>query len=369
MRKDIFSPSFGNRPSRLVGREEIVNAFIEGLKGRPGNRERASLILGQRGAGKTALLLELRDRAKEMGFVTTPPIVTAPGMTDRIIEIIENECAKGVKSAGRSIKGGSIGAFGFSMGIQFGDESWQKKSFSYKISELCESLNKQGKGVLILLDEVIPNSGELKQIVISYQEMVGEEKNVAFAMAGLPGAISSVLSDKVLTFLNRANRINLSPLNEVDIDAYYAQTFKEEGIRINRDLRRKAVAATKGMPYMLQLIGYYITSYAGADGAVREEHVSDAIISAREAYIRDVSDTILRALSDTDIRFLRAMITDKTSSKIASISERMQVSDDMAYQYRRRLIDSGVIESVRRGEVRFAVPYIREALEKEGEWS
>lgn len=56
MAEPIFSPSFGNRPSYLVGRETVISTFISGLEQEPGNRDRATLMLGQRGSGKTVLL-------------------------------------------------------------------------------------------------------------------------------------------------------------------------------------------------------------------------------------------------------------------------------------------------------------------------
>lgn len=39
-------------------------------------------------------------------------------------------------------------------------------------------------------------------------------------------------------------------------------------------------------------------------------------------------------------------------------------SSDYAQKYRRRLIDAGVIEAPRRGEVSFAVPYLGDYLRK-----
>ena len=55
-RDTIFSPSFGNRPAYLVGREQIIDMFLRGLESEPGNRDRAVVMLGQRGSGKTVLL-------------------------------------------------------------------------------------------------------------------------------------------------------------------------------------------------------------------------------------------------------------------------------------------------------------------------
>ena len=74
--------------------------------------------------------------------------------------------------------------------------------------------------------------------------------------------------------------------------------------------------------------------------------------------------TTLAALSDKDVEFLRAMAQGEGESSIADIAERMGVTADYAQKYRRRLIDSGVVEQVRRGHVAFAVPelagYLRE---------
>ena len=39
MHEEIFSPSFGNRPSSLVGRERLLNQIETGLQSRPGSRE------------------------------------------------------------------------------------------------------------------------------------------------------------------------------------------------------------------------------------------------------------------------------------------------------------------------------------------
>lgn len=38
MTETIFSPSFGNRPSYLVGRESVISTFVSGLEQEPGNR-------------------------------------------------------------------------------------------------------------------------------------------------------------------------------------------------------------------------------------------------------------------------------------------------------------------------------------------
>lgn len=73
---------------------------------------------------------------------------------------------------------------------------------------------------------------------------------------------------------------------------------------------------------------------------------------------------VLRSLSENDVRFLKAAAKAGETAAMSDIIETMNVSGQLAQQYRRRLLDAGILESVRRGEVRFAVPYLREYLVK-----
>ena len=68
----VFQPTFGNRPNQYIGRDRVIEQFIMGLQEPIGSRNRCSLFLGQRGMGKTALLLELSDRAVKGTLGTVP---------------------------------------------------------------------------------------------------------------------------------------------------------------------------------------------------------------------------------------------------------------------------------------------------------
>ena len=73
IRDTMFAPSFGNRPAYLVGRDALVERLAEGLSAEPGSRDRAVVMLGQRGYGKTVLLWELADRAGRHGVCGGAP--------------------------------------------------------------------------------------------------------------------------------------------------------------------------------------------------------------------------------------------------------------------------------------------------------
>lgn len=362
MHDPIFSPSFGNRPTQMVGREGLVRQLLGGLESRPGSRERVAVVLGQRGSGKTVLLWEIADHARKKGFVVATPTVAAEGMLERIVEKIQDDGERYVKDRKTHLTGGSVGALGFTAGLQFSKDVQESKSFQYKLTHLSRKLTEQGRGTLILIDELQANSPEVRQLIIAYQELVGEGCNVALLMAGLPGAVSATLNDRVLTFLNRSRKMTLPPLSTSDVDAFFARSFDQLGIRISTDNRRRAAEATQGSPYLLQLIGHNVVLYAGEDGVVSEDVLEDALKFAQEDFESDVCTTTMASLSEQDENFLRAMAKDPEESRMTDIAQRMSVTPDYAQKYRRRLIDAGVIEAPGRGRVRFAVPFLAHYL-------
>lgn len=364
-RDTVFSPAFGNRPSRLVGRDKVVAALMAGLDARPGSRDRAVLLIGQRGSGKTVLLWEIADRARERGYVVASPTVASDDMLERIVEKIQDDGERFVKAEPRHMTGGNVGVLGFSAGLQFEREVQETKSFQYKLARLCSRLGERGHGVLILVDEVQANSPDIRKLVAAYQELVGAGMDVALVMAGLPSAVSATLNDRVLTFLNRARKVTLAPLAIGDVDAYLAQAFLEVGVWLDDDSRQIAAQATQGSPYLLQLIGHYLVLYSGVSAAVTPEALENAIRSAQADFENDVCETTLAALSDRDADFLVAMAQDSGSSRMADIAERMGVTPDYAQKYRKRLIDAGVVRVPRRGSLEFAVPYLAEHLRRQ----
>lgn len=370
----VFSPSFGNRPTRLVGRQRLTQRLVDGLSSMPGSRDRAIVLLGQRGTGKTVLLWEVVDKARANGYVVAAPTVSEEGMLGRIVEKVQDDGERYVKSPGSKVVGGSLGAFGFTAGLQFSKEVQESKSDQYKLVKLCRKLTEMGHGVLIVVDEIRANLPEIRQLVITYQEMVGEGLDVALMMAGLPAAVSATLNDHVLTFLNRARKVELEPLELADVEAFFIESFARLGLRVSDEICREAAARTQGSPYLLQLIGHNVTVFAGSDGVVDERVLRRAVDAAQSDFENDVCKTTLAALSEKDVAFLtamaNAMVKDShaedsratAGARMADVAGFMGVTPDYAQKYRKRLMDAGVIASPRRGEVAFAVPYLADYL-------
>lgn len=361
-RDSVFVPAFGNRPTSLIGRSQIIEEVVSGLKAKPGSRERATVLLGQRGYGKTVLLWEFADQARQLGYVVANPTSVREGMVARIAEKLWDDGERLSNSTwAPRVSGGNVGALGFTFSFSFDRPSLTSLSPEGRIEKLVRDLTSKGVGTLILVDELQANAAEVRNLVGTYQELVGEGLDVAIVLAGLPSAVSGVLNDHVLTFLNRATKIELPPLSTGEIDIFYRKAFKDCGVSISPELRRHAAESAEGSPYLMQLIGHYVVAYADQD-AVDRTLLDEAIGSAAADFKNDVCKTTLAPLSAGDVSYLRAMACLGTPCKTASVAKELNVTADFGQQYRRRLLDAGVIGSPATGIVDFAVPFLGDYL-------
>lgn len=356
----LFHPTFGSRPARIVGRDAEMELFSEGLLSPIGSRDRCIFLLGQRGLGKTALLLEFEDIAKKRGFVVAR-VSHNEGMLDEIIELIQIKGSRYVQSKKSPVKGFSAGALGFSFGLTFTEETQRSYGFRVKLEMLCEKLEEHGMGVLILVDEAT-TSEKMRQLATTYQNLVGDGRNVAICMAGLPHAVSSILNDSVLTFLNRARKIKLGPISTQEIHAYYDVAFKELGLECTDEVLEDAARVASGFPYLMQLIGYYAELYGKPSGTVDSVTLEKAVKGAQADLADNVFAPILAPLSDKDMQLLIAMAQDEGTSKVSDLIKRMGVTDSSFQPYRARMIEAGIVEAPRRGELVFAVPFLGKYL-------
>ena len=353
----VFSPTFGYKPHYIVGREEEISEFMESIADAPGHPNRATFFIGQRGMGKTVLLLELAERSREAGFIVVR-VVAGEKMLDEIIEGIQIAGERYTEKIKNPIKSVSAGALGFSVGLTFTDEIRKNFGFSTKLSLLCEALTKREKGALFLIDEIHSSTKEMREFATTYQHLVGDGMNVAVAMAGLPNAISSVLSDKILTFLNRAHKVDLSPLKFSDVSACYAEALRDLEIEFDAKTLDAAAHATDGYPYLLQLIGYHMLKFLNGERKLTATTVELAVSNSKRALASDVILPCLNPLSAEDKRFLKAMAIDIDESRVLDIQDRLQVGKSHVQTYRRRLLEAGLVHSSSRGVLAFSIPYL-----------
>lgn len=356
----MFQPTFGNRPNQYIGRDGVIEQFMDGLQEPVGSRNRCTLFLGQRGMGKTALLLELSDRASKDGYVVAR-VTAHEGMPKAIIEQFQLNGSSFFADEKRKVTGVTAGALGFTFGLTFSEAAERQYGFRSKMSLICDKLAEKNKGALILIDEVRTSSA-MREVASAYQELVGDGKNIAIAMAGLPHAVSSILNDNVLTFLNRATKVELGLISTNQIRAYYERAFKSIGIYASDNILDRAALSTRGFPYLMQLIGFYIVQYTEEGGTIDSTIMDKVEKSAMSDMENNVFKPILSPLSDMDKNFLKAMAFCQDPVTTAELQAILGDKSPAIQPYRKRLLEAGIIEAPRRGELVFAVPYLADYL-------
>ena len=189
--------------------------------------------------------------------------------------------------------------------------------------------------------------------------------NLAVAMADLPNAVSSVLNDKILIFLNRAHKTYLDPLPIDDVSACFYKALRHLNVEFDAKTLEAAALATGGYPYLLQLVGYHMLKFIDSGNVLTADIVDLAVSNAKRALISDVFAPCLNPLSAEDRRFLKAMANDTGESRVSDIRDRLGAGKSHVQTYRRRLMDAGAIHSPSRGTLQFSVPYLGQYLRGE----
>lgn len=364
-RRNPFRPSFGTTPPLLVGRESMATAFGDALDNGPGDPGLATLYTGARGIGKTVMLNEAESQAKERGWIVlsetaTPQMLTrmvAEGLPylARLLEFPDVE---------RRITGVTLPGLGGGVSGTAVPVNRAAAGLRTQINALTDHLAAHETGLLITVDEIHGAQKEdLREVCAVIQHCFREERPVAFAAAGLPGAVEDLLGDKVLTFLRRADRHHLEPVAVADVSDALARPIEATGRSITSDALAVAAEATRGYPFLIQLIGHWIWRTEPDKARIDTRQARAGIEAARDRLGTLLHQPTLNDCSDRDRAFLAAMARDEAgTSKMGDIAARMGVDRRYASTYRERLIRADIIRPVTRGRVEFAVPYLGDYL-------
>lgn len=297
-----FLPAFGHKPAQLAGREQEISDFIQGLSTKPGDWHRTTLISGYKGMGKTALCLELATWAKASGF----EVLTMPEQ-----------------------------------------ENWS-----------ALFLQRAAKGpTLAVADGVHAATSALRSLTSAYQHAMNHDLSCALIITAEPRVFESLLEDSVLSALRKSHRVRLGALPTGTVQNALRKGLAKTGRELSQDDAARAARAIKGHPYLLQLVGSYLS-----DGQVE---LSEALECSKEDFADNLAKPMLEGLSARDIDVLSAMAACGAGSRPVSIAElraELEVPDNYLQPYRARLLKTGIIKSPRRGQLDFALPYLETVL-------
>lgn len=356
--RNPFTPTFGSIPPFMAGRETILHDIERGFDNGPGDPNLSTIFTGARGTGKTALLSYLSQEARGHGWISAD-VSAVPGMLEDILERANESAREFVAQKGRvqvnTVKVGPV-----SVGWNYREP--EGANWRTRMNALFDELTKHGIGLLITVDEVRVDLDEMVQLASVYQHFVREGRNVALLMAGLPYKVSMLLRDDSISFLRRAQQHHLGRIADYEIASALEKTVQEAGRSIGSAAIEEAVKDIDGFPYMMQLVGYRAWDARPDACEITKDDVKRGSELARMEIRDRILETTYRELSEGDLRFLRAMLPDEGDSRVADIAKRMGVTSNYAGEYKRRLLEDGVIGERGRGRVGFDLPAFKEFL-------
>ncbi len=304
MAQNPYTLAFGTEPTELIPRtvanSEVIDAFSAKQPSQP-----LYMVTGVRGSGKTVFMTSIAShfRSQDEWIVVelNPERNLLEDLTSKLSS--QNQLAAIFSAAKIDL---SLLGFGLSL-----EGAAPISNVETALQRMLESLDKKGKRVLVTIDEVT-NSPQIREFAASFQIFLRQKLPIYLVMTGLYENVYDLQNEKTLTFLYRAPRIDLQPLNVGTIAANYRATF---GLGRWRDT----------LPDYKQYL----------DELVYEKIWMD--------------------LSRGDRRILHAIATTGTK-KVADIRAFLGIESNEFSPYRRRLIRKGVITAEGRGYVAFTLP-------------
>ena len=223
MARRFVDPFFPNRPvddpDRFSGREQQVEEVVDALFQTAHDNPKHALISGDRGIGKSSLLLQAKllatgdNRLAERLKIDMNPLERFDFLvawhdadSDQDAYSLASSLIEEIKSKVKSFLSGVQIEFNWFLTVKERDSETKPsiarlaKEFCLEVEKVSKSLKKAGKhGLLLFVDEVDrlpPECGAASFFKLSAERLAREGlKNVAFVTAGITGAIPKLKTD------------------------------------------------------------------------------------------------------------------------------------------------------------------------------
>lgn len=335
-----YSISFGIEPKEAIPRPVQKNEILSDLREEDPS-VRAYMITGVRGSGKTVLLTDIgQELSEDKSWI----IIELNPERDLLKELAASLSSQ--TSLAEIFRSAKINLSFFGMGLEVTGEA-PITDIEVALQRMLASLNKKGKKVLIEIDEAT-NTQKIREFVAAFQIFIRKKLPVYLIMTGLYDNIYELKNEKTLTFLYRAPRIELGPLNIGAITDNYAKVF-----HINDQQAREMASITKGYSFAFQALGYLTWNNKGN---------YKEILSQYKQYLSDyVYEKIWSELSETDKKVAYA-IALSSDGRVLDIRNRLNMTTNQFNPYRMRLIRKGIVNGDTHGILSFTLPLFKEFI-------
>ncbi len=363
-----FTPIFGGKPNFFFGRKSILARFGAAMLDK-GSEDRALLITGNRGCGKTALLEQLSQRAKASGRKTidvnsestVSTIIRSLVRHSEATQIIEPEIEVSVLDPGGKLHAGAISR----------TTRYDAADFEVLFVEACE---KEKRGVFVSIDEIQKIAREDMALICGAFQMASRKGyDVMIALAGLPYSHDALVHYEGCTYMRRSTHVELGLFTPEEArEAFETALSSVRGLTLDHDALSLLVEKSLGHPYVIQLLGYYLIARINETTAANRYKITTDDVKASAplalvAYERRALAPIVDALTKGETDYLCAMADSVDEAHVArssGIAERLGKTAKQTSRIRDKMLREGIVISVGHGELMFNIPYLREYVKK-----
>jgi AAA ATPase domain len=383
--KNPYRPGVGTKPLYLAGREQPIRRFRAVVRAAPELPANIRLT-GLRGVGKTVLLGEFGDHARELGWATTYIELLPRQNTDRDIaagltkalrrtreEVSRVERLKNaVGSAARKAGTLGIGWGEFQMTYQPGATS-EQQDLPKALFEAVESIVKHGwDGLMLLLDEAQVIRDEtrptgqhpLSTLIASMSSLQKAQLPVGLVLCGLPTLTGNLLRARSYTErMFRGEKID--SLGPDDARAAFLRPLADTPISVEPGLAERIVEEVEGYPYFVQLWGAEL--WDAADAAETHDFTWQLLDEVRTEIFRrldfDFYEPRVNTLTPAEQDVLLATAEcGYPPLVVADLNAAVQKTPGNVNVLLGRLVESGVLYRVRKGQYEYTAPKFRDYL-------
>ena len=329
-----YTITFGKEPQSLIPRALQQSTILDEFQ-RVSPSNQVYVVVGPRGSGKTVFMTNVsKSLAKEDGWIC---VELNPERS-----LLEGLVAKlnSVSRLAAIFREAKINLSFLGLGVQIEDVA-PITDIEVAITRMLESLKRHNKRLLITVDEVT-STPAMREFASAFQIFLRQDLPIYLLMTGLYENVNNLQNEKSLTFLYRAPKIELKPLNLGTIARNYQRT-----LQVSSDLALEMARLTRGYSFAFQVLGY-LTWEAG--------NLTEEVTDRFRQYLDDyVYDKIWSELSAGD-RQLAVGIARSETGKVSEVRSILGMETNQFNPYRRRLMRKGIINGEERGYVRFALP-------------
>ena len=337
-----FSLTFGKEPVNAISRDKQIDEIVEGVTA--ANPEfQVCMITGVRGSGKTVLMTEIAAEIGARKDWITIELSPERDMLHALAAELSNR-----KELLEIFRDARINLSFLGFGLEIDSEP-PITDVVVALDRMLENLTKKGKKVLIALDEAVSNQ-HVREFASQFQIFMRKKYNIFLVMTGLYDKIYELQNEDTLTFLYRAPKFEMQPLNSRLVTKEYKKVFD-----ISEEEAMKMAELVKGYPYAYQVLGYL---------CYKKQVPYSEVIDEFDAYLSEyVYDKIWSELSGKDRKAIAA-IAEAENGKVEEVRDILNWSSGQFSVYRDRLMKKGLITSPKYGSVELTLPRLGEYVKQ-----